>query len=445
MAGPDRRRFLAQFLGGAAATAALPGHLVATEVAGESDRALRWLGLEPTHGTGWLDLLPGPVGPWDESYWQRVKEQFSLAPGLILMNAANLCPSPYPVQETVFRHTRDVNRDASFQNREKFVELKEEARIALASLVGASPTEIAITRNTSEGNNTIVNGLDLGPDDEVVLWDQNHPTNNVSWDVRARRWGFNVVRITTPPRPSDPGELLEAFRSALSSRTRVLSFSHVSNVSGVALPAKELCALARDRGVLTLVDGAQTFGAQQLDLNGMGCDFFTGSSHKWLMGPKEAGVLFVRDESQDRLWPSDVGVGWEGAEANGAQKFDNLGQRDDAAVVTMGTAAGFHQAIGPDAVEARVRALASALKTALADAIPEILFHTPAGPEMSLGVVVFAVPGKVHRDIFESVYRTHHLGCASMGGDFDGLRLSPHIYNSMAEVETAVEAVASHA
>jgi selenocysteine lyase/cysteine desulfurase len=360
------------------------------------------------------------------------------------MNAANLCPSPYRVQETVFRHTRDVNRDASFQNRGKFGVLTEEARTALAALVGASPTEIAITRNTSEGNNAVVNGLDLGPGDEVVLWDQNHPTNNVSWDVRAHRWGFSVVRVTTPPRPSDPGELLDAFRSALSPRTRVLSFSHVSNVSGVALPAKEMCALARAGGILTLVDGAQTFGAQELDLGGMGCDFFTGSSHKWLMGPKEAGILYVREESQERLWPSDVGVGWEGAQANGAQKFDNLGQRDDAAVVTMSTAVAFHQAIGPAAVEARVRALASALRGTLIEAIPGIRFHTPADPALSLGVVVFAIPGMAHREVFQALYETHRLGCASMGGDFDGLRLSPHIYNPMDEIERAADAVASH-
>ena len=253
------------------------------------------------------------------------------------------------------------------------------------------------------------------------------------------------MRVTTPPNPSDQGELLAAFRSALSPRTRVLSFSHVSNISGVALPAKELCGLARDSGILTLVDGAQTFGAQKLDLNGMGCDFFTGSSHKWFMGPKEAGLLFVREESQERLWPSDVGVGWEGAEANGAQKFDNLGQRDDAAVVTMATAAEFHEAMGPEAVEARVRVLASTLKDALAEAIPGIRLHTPSDPALSVGVVVFALPGGSHREIVQSVYETHSLGCAAMGGEFDGLRLSPHIYNTLQEVDIAVEAVARHA
>ena len=238
---------------------------------------------------------------------------------------------------------------------------------------------------------------------------------------------------------------MDSFVSALTDRTRVLSFSHLSNVSGVRLPAKELCAIARERGILTLVDGAQTFGFLDLDLRDLGCDFFTGSSHKWFVGPKEAGILFVRAESQDRLWPSDVGVGWEGAEANGAQKFENMGQRDDAAVVTMGTATAFHEAIGPAAIEARVNALASAVKERLAEAIPGVRFHTPGPSDLAGGVVVFAVPAGNHREVFEAMYETHNLGCASMGGAFDGIRLSPHLYNTLDEVDAAVEAGAYHA
>jgi len=439
MSGPDRRRFLSQFLGGAAAAVATPAWLQAAE-RGLSTKT-RWGDWGDRAGGGSGAPLGGKE---DEAYWQRVKDQFSLAPGLILMNAANLCPSPYPVQETVFRHTRDVNQDASFQNRGKFGGLKDEAREALASYVGAFPSEIAITRNTSEGNNTVVNGLDLGAGDEVVLWDQNHPTNNVSWDVRARRWGFTVRRVSTPAGSEDAGHLLNSFLTAMTDRTRVLAFSHVSNSSGVGIPAMELCRVARERGILTLVDGAQTFGILDLDLHALGCDFFTGSSHKWFMGPKEAGLLYVREESQERLWPTHVGVGWEGAEANGAQKFENMGQRDDAAVVTMATAAAFHQAIGPAAVEARVRVLASAVKDGLAEAAPGVRFHTPLTPGLSAGVVVFALPGVAHREVFQGVYETHRLGCAAMGGDFDGIRLSPHIYNTLDDVAQAVEAVADY-
>jgi selenocysteine lyase/cysteine desulfurase len=234
------------------------------------------------------------------------------------------------------------------------------------------------------------------------------------------------------------------FLDALRPNTRVLAFSHVSNVSGTALPARELCAAARERGILTLVDGAQTFGVLQLDLHDLGCDFFTASSHKWFVGPKEAGLMYVRAESQDRLWPSDVGVGWEGAVDRGAEKFENMGQRDDAAVATMAVAAAFHESIGPGAVESRVRALAGAVREALMERIPKIAFFTPEEEESRGGVVVFAVPGQDHDAIFEGVYRTHRLGCAAMHGLFSGLRLSPHVYNTMDQVQTAVEAVAAH-
>lgn len=388
-------------------------------------------------------LARRPQDAEDEAFWELVKRQFPLDPDLILMNAANLCPSPFPVQETVFRLTRDVDADASFQNRGKFGELQEASRSALAAYLGASPDEIAITRNTSESNNTVLNGLSLGPGDEVVLWDQNHPTNGISWDVRAERRGFTVRRVSTPPEPETAEELVAAFESAISERTRVLAFSHVSNITGVALPARTLCRRAREAGIFTLIDGAQTFGALRVDLHDMGCDAYTGSAHKWFVGPKEAGVLYVRAERIGELWASDVGVGWEGAVENGARKFENLGQRDDAAVAAVATAAAFHVAIGPDRVEARVRALAAELRSAIRDRIPGATFHASDVPERSAGVVVVRLPTEDHAGLYRRLYETHRIAGAPRGGEFPGVRLCPHIYNTLAEVERVADALAS--
>ncbi len=428
MTAHGRRRFLKTLAGGAAATAVSKAAHASTKPHSGS-----------TTDIGRL-LADLPVD--DERYWKLVKDQFSLRPNLILMNAANLCPSPYPVIEAVRSLTADVDTDASFHNRAKFAELKEACRAKLAAYLSADSNEIAITRNTSEGNNTVVNGLTLGPGDEVVIWDQNHPTNNVAWDVRAERYGFRVVRVTTPRSPQTSEELLQRFVDALNSRTRVLAFSHVSNISGTAAPAKELCRLARERDILTLVDGAQTFGALKVDLHDMGCDFYTGSSHKWFVGPKEAGILYVRRDRIEGLWPSNVGVGWASALENGAQKFENLGQRDDAAVSAMGTAGDFHGAIGADRIEARVRALAGGVKRALSERFPNARFHTPLAPKLSAGVVVFALPGVATRDLYNALYSEHRIGCAAMGGEFDGIRLSPHIYNTMDEIDRVIHAIA---
>jgi len=418
-----RRDFLERLLGGAAATAA-----AATLVP------------KPRLSIG-ASTVPGSASAADEAFWKVVKDQFPLRPGFTLLNAANLCPSPYAVEEAVFGLTRDVDGDASFQNRAKFRDLRESGRQSLAAYLGVTAQEIAITRNTTEGNNTVVNGVALAAGDEVVLWDQNHPTNNVSWDVRAERLGFKVLRVKTPAAPRSIGELVDPFRAALTSHTKVLALTHVSSSSGVRLPVTELCALARSRGVLTLVDGAQSFGSMDLDLTALGCDIYTGSAHKWFMGPKEVGVLYVRADRQAALWPNIVGLGWESAKDHGAQKFETLGQRDDAAVSAVGKAVDFHRTVGKATIAARVQELATAAKEQLRAKVPGIAFHTPVDPGLSSGIVIFHWPGLDRNAVYGALYQRHQIGCATTSGDFPGLRFSPHVYNTMDEVTRAVGAV----
>ena len=391
-----------------------------------------------------LSSMRGAAAPSEsagERFWHLVKSQFPLRAGLSLMNAANLCPSPYKVLESVFSLTRDLDADASFQNREKFSRLVEASRRALADYLGASPDEIVIPRNTSEANNIVIGGLDLGEGDDVVLWDQNHPANNVAWDVRARRFGFSVRRVTTPTRADDPEELIAPFRKAHTKRTKVLSFSHVSNISGQRLPAKRLCELARQRDIMTLIDGAQTFGSAQVDVHDLGCDFYTGSAHKWLLGPKEVGVLYVRRERIADLWPSIVGAGWPVANDHDARKLETFGQRDDAAVAAVANAVDFHLAIGKAAVESRIQRLATTLKEQLRE-IPGVKLRSPMAAELSGGVVVFTIAGVDLQAAYQRLYTKYQIGCAMMGGRFRGIRLCPHIYNPMNEIHRAVAAVA---
>ena len=276
----------------------------------------------------------------------RSRSNFPIRPGLVMMNAANLCPTHYPVLESVFGLTRDLDSDVSFQNRAKFAATKDEARSRLAQYVGAGPDEIAITRNTSEGNNIIVNGLDLGAGDEVLIWGENHPSNHIAWTMRAQRRGFTVRQVETPAGADTAEAFTEQFLGNLTPRTRVLAVSHVSNVTGIGLPMKSLCRACRDRNVMTLVDGAQTLGALNLDLHDMACDFFTGSLHKWPMGPKETGLLYVRSGSAERVWPTVVSLGYEAAADNGAQKFESFGQRDDSAMAAITPAVDFLDSIG---------------------------------------------------------------------------------------------------
>ncbi|MXZ73170.1 MAG: aminotransferase class V-fold PLP-dependent enzyme [Acidobacteria bacterium] len=377
--------------------------------------------------------LHGGAAP--EGLWEEVRRQFAFRDEHVPMNAANLCPSPRVVADRVSELTRDIDVDCSFPNRAKFGPLLEASREAVAGQLGVAADEIALVRNTSEANNVINAGLPLDAGDEVVVWDQNHPTNNVAWEVRAARYGLEVTRVTTPAAPSGVDELVSVFRRALSPRTRVLALTHVSNVSGVRLPVPELCEVAHRRGIHVHVDGAQSWGALDVNLRDLGCDSYTGSAHKWFLGPKEVGLLYVRADRVEDIWPGVVAPSWGNDVAprpRGARKFESLGQRDDAALAAVGTTVAFQNRLGMARIEARVVELATLLKAGLREAGFELI--TPAAPELSGGVVIASVDSARRGALVTALYERHGVAGAATGG----LRLCPHVYNTREHVERAI-------
>lgn len=377
------------------------------------------------------------TSPEGEEDWQQIRKQFLFREEKVPMNAANLCPSPRQVAHRVEELTRDIDVDCSFPNRQKFSALLEESRRKVAELLGVTADEIALVRNTSEGNNIINNGLALRAGDEVVVWSQNHPTNHVAWQVRAARFGFQVVKVATPARPGSLDDLIGPFEKALSPRTRVLALTHVSNLSGVRLPIRELCEIAHRREIYVHVDGAQTWGALDVNLRELGCDSYAASAHKWFCGPKEAGLLYVKGERIPEIWPSEVAPGWgEDVEPDvvGARKFESMGQRDDACLAAVGTAADFHRRLDPARVERRVLELAAVLKAGLQEAGGRLV--TPEDPHFSAGVCIVEIPEEQRQRIADRLY--HEFGIA--GAPTGGLRLCPHLYNTREHVERAIRA-----
>ena len=370
-----------------------------------------------------------------ESYWKLVREQFAFRDEKVPMNAANLCPAPRVVAERITDLTRDIDLDCSFQNRDRFPTILERAREKVARQLGASADEIAFVRNTSEANNTINNGLSLNSGDEILLWDQNHPTNNVAWEVRSKRFGYRARRVVTPVSPSSEDELRAVFEKAFGARTRVLAITHASNISGQRLPVKALAEAARRRGIYLHVDGAQTWGAFDLNLRRLGVDSFTASAHKWFCGPKEVGLLYVRKERIEEIWPNVVAPGW-GTDADpdvaGARKFESFGQRDDAALSAIETAADFHDLIGPARVQARVLELAARIKSGVRELGVKVV--TPADPALSAGVCIIEVPEANRQELLDKMYHEHGIAGSTAGG----FRLCPHIYNTHEHVDRAI-------
>jgi len=375
-----------------------------------------------------------------EAFWASVRAQFVMPADLGVLNAANLCPASRPVLEALTRETRSVDEDPSPQNRARLSPEKEKTRAAVAAFLRVTPEEIVLARNTSEANNLVSNGVDLKPGDEVIVHHDNHPSNLKAWQEKAKRFGFTVIEV--PQRNPHPGDdyYVEAFTKAISARTKLLSFTGMTSTVGDVLPAKALCRLARERGVLSLMDGAQSVGLFDLDLADIQPDFFTGSAHKWPCSARECGVLYINTRAQDRIWPS-IYSAYPGA-VGISRTFEGFGQRDEATMIAFREALAFQTTVGRAAIEARARALTTQLVEGLAR-LPEVKIWTSPQASLRAAVVSF-LPGSLDPTrLAARLYEKDRIAVAGRtGGDRDGLRASPHFYNTPAEVDRLVAGVA---
>jgi selenocysteine lyase/cysteine desulfurase len=414
MASIDRREFARLFaLGGSAALLTHP--------------ALRGLRPRP------LAAATSQAAP----DWARVREQFLIPDELAVMNAANLCPSPRAVLDSVYELTEGMDSRPVPTLRNEMHGAKEPVREKLSAHLRVSTDEILITRNTSESNNWISSGLDLRPGDEVLIYEENHASNNQAWKAKAERVGYTVREIAQVNPHPGPDHYVDAFRAAITPATKVISFTHLTNTSGDVFPATELCAMARERGVLSVLDGAQSFGLFDVDLSVIRPDFYSGSAHKWPCGPKEVGVLFVNRDVHDRFWPS-IYSAYSGR-VGLSRTHEGMGQRDEPAIQTFGRQLDFLGGIGMAAIEARSRELASALIEGL-EALDDVTVWTSPDPALRAAVVSFQ-PGALAPSRVLAALERDGIVAATRGGEQPGIRFSPHFYNSFEDVERSVAAI----
>jgi isopenicillin-N epimerase len=380
-----------------------------------------------------------PASP-DENFWREVRSRFLLPPDFAFINAANLCPASLPVVDAADRFTRQYEASPTPATHAALAAAgRESARTLLAAAMRVTPEEIVITRNTSEGNNYISSGIQLGAGDEVVVFGDNHPSNLAAWNDKAKRFGFAVVTVPNVNPHPGTAALVDAFKKAATPRTKVMALTHVSSNSGDLFPAAELCAAAREKGILSLVDGAQTFGVLDIDLSVMRPDFYTGSMHKWPCGPKETGVLYVNNDVQDRVWASLISL-YAGA-VGISKKLEGHGQRDDAKLVAVAEALKFQGSIGRDVIERRSRDLARALIEGLKK-IDGVQFWTHTDPDRHAAIVIFR-PGTLDpRKLGAALAEKEKIVITTRGGtDRPGLRISPHFFNTMDEMDRTVGAI----
>lgn len=385
-----------------------------------------------------------PSGSDDDAYWMTLRTQFPFDQGLTYMNNGGLGAPPKPVIDAVIDGYRGISANPSVNETAQGDHVDEVVRPELAQFIGADADEIVFTRNATEGLNIIANGITMKPGDEVLTTTHEHPAGIEPWMLKAQRYGIVVRQVRLPNPPDSKEQIIETFRQAMNERTKVLFFCHITRGPGLLYPAKELCALARERGILSAVDAAQSIGMIPVDCHDMGCDFLANSLHKWLLAPIGSGVLYVRKGIQPEFFPLFAGAGqWDITDA-GSRRYESVGTNTVPVQMGIGAALTYIKTIGIKNIEARDRMLSDYLKAELVK-IPGVRLMTSTSHDLSSpGITTVEVESWQARTIRRTMQDKFHVSVSTDNRDHNnGIRISTHFYNTTEDIDKTIQALRS--
>lgn len=380
--------------------------------------------------------LPGTTGgPDDEDYWGEIQRAFDLDRSMVNLNNGGVSPSPTHVLEQMIRDLRFSNELPVIHMWQTLEPRIESVRRDLAATFGCDPEELAITRNASEALETLIFGLDLARGDEVIVSTQNYGRMLTSWEQRVRRDGIvlKTVRFPIPPRTKD--EVLDTFKAAVTPRTRVIELLHITNLSGQILPVRDLVEWCRPRGIEVFVDGAHAFAHFPFTRDGLGCDYYGTSLHKWLLAPIGTGFLYVRKARQRRIWPL---MAAPASMDENIRKYEEIGTHPAANHNAIAVALAFHHAIGGERKAARLRYLRDRwARRVAAESGGRCRVLTPLDGDQACGIGLVHVEGMDPGRLVGWFMEKHRVVVTpiTIAGEFDGLRVTPNIYTTPREVD----------
>lgn len=371
--------------------------------------------------------------------WEAVRAAYAPSSPMMNLNNAGVSPQPLVVQDAFVNAYRFANGEPDVNMWETLDGTRERTKAKLARLVDCDVDELALNRNSTEGLCTAIYGIDLRAGDEVLLSPWDYDSMRQAWLLRGRRHGVVVRDVNFDALASDAA-IVEAYRRAITPRTRVMHLTHMLHSTGRVLPVEALCELARDRGLQTVVDAAQSFAQLPLSFRTIGCDYLAASLHKWLCAPFGTGMLVVRKQRIDALWPLMAPLS---ADAKGIAKIDgwNLGTYSSPAEHTIETAIDFHNALGTAVIHERLRQL-SRYWIDKARGLPGFALHTPLDDSRLAAVTLFSIAGRPAEDLEKSLRERHRIRVRLRRvNGLVGLRVSPHIYTSMDDLDRFVSAL----
>ncbi len=388
-----------------------------------------------------------------DAFWSHARSRMMLDPGAINLNTGSFGPLPRPV----FDRATELRRRLAEEPMDFLVRqappLLWEARARLAAFLGGDARRLAFTANVSAAINVVAAGLRLASPGEVLLTDHEYGAMHWCWERAAQLQGLTLRTFPLPVLAESPEEVVAAARAAMTDRTRLFFFSHVLSPTGLVLPARELCAEARARGILTAVDGAHAPAMVPVALDTIGADFYTGNCHKWLLAPTGSGFLYLGKGSEDRLRPLQVSWGWhhERTRLDERDEFGSTprlralefeGTRDPCPWLAVPSALDFQAELGWERIRGRMAELVAHTRRRL-DGLAGLRPATPTHPELHGSLTAFRLPPGVDPEVLRrglwEEYRIEAPVVERFGGPL--IRVSTHFYNTEEEIDQLAQAL----
>ncbi len=380
--------------------------------------------------------------PEDPAYWSKVRDQFMLSRDKAFFNTGTIGAMPRVVFEKTVEHLRKMATDIAdwdYSGADWISGYSDVPAIRgkAARLLNCETKELALTENVTSANSFVASGLDLPEGAEIIMSDQEHVGGISPWLNAAKRRGGVVTQFQLPKPARDRGEILAIVMNAMRPRTRVLFLSHVITAAGAILPVKEICAAARERGIFTVIDGAQAFGHIAVDVKDIGCDAYVGCFHKWMLAPAGEGFLYLRADRAPGVWSSVASHQWDNHDDNGL-RFSQRGTGSMSLMMGLEAALDFHHQIGPERVQQRIKYLGDSLRAGLRK-MPKVRIYSPEDNSMCAGITVYGVDGVSGPQLAKEMWDRARL--RPRGSSAVAIRHCTHIYNSPEEIDKALGVV----
>lgn len=374
----------------------------------------------------------------DEAFWASIRSQYLLKPDYINLENGYYNFIPQPILEKYIAHIREVNYQGSWYMRNQAVDNKRRVTEKLATMVGCSADELAITRNTTESLDIVITGLKWQKGDETIMAEQDYGSIIEALKHVGERYGVVNKMVSVPNHPASDEEIVSLYASAITPKTKLILVSHIINITGQILPIKKICDMAHAKGVEVCVDGAHAIGHFQFKISDLNCDYYGSSLHKWLSAPLGAGLLYVKKDKMPAIWP--LIVGWE-KDPYKMLRISHTGTHPAHTDLTISDSIDYYNMIGAARKEARLRYLQQ-YWTSRVRKHPKIIINTPEDPDRSCGIANVGIDGIKPGDLAKRLLGEHKIFTVAIdGANVHGCRITPNVYTTLEELDQFVVAL----